>query len=113
MARLPAIDIAGSLSPFLIVIDDTGIAKAASGRLRGEIRAVPSGVLDAARRGGEQRVTWQPERGVRIASVIVPYAGSSGGFVIAGRSLREIEERVEKFQRLIGFLWLVTMVRAS
>jgi len=42
---------------------------------------------------GEHRVTWQPERSVRIASVVVHVPGTAGGFVLAGRRMDEIEAR--------------------
>ena len=41
-------------------------------------------------RRGEDRLTWQPEPGVRSATVVVHYQGAQAGFVMAGRSLREV-----------------------
>jgi len=35
-------------------------------------------------------VTWQPNADVRIASVVLPY---NNGFVMAGRNMREVEQR--------------------
>jgi len=104
---LPAtgIDIGASLAPFVTVLDDTGAIVASSGRLRGEIRRVPAGVIDHARQNGAARVTWQPEPGVRIATVVQRYsrtAGGAGGFVVVGRSLRENEQRTGQFQNLIA-----------
>ena len=102
----PVVDMTRSLAPFLIVFNDAGAVVAASGRLRGKLRGVPAGVLVNVRQTGEERVTWQPERGVRIATMIVRYAGVPGGFVLAGRSLSETEERIETCQRLVGLAWL-------
>jgi hypothetical protein len=111
-AVLPAerVDMSRSLAPFLIVLDDGGKVLATSATLRGAPRAVPPGVLAEVRARGEERVTWQPEPGVRIASVVDRYAGSSGGFVVAGRSLQETEERVVQFQHLILLGWALTLV---
>jgi len=108
---LPAahVDMSRSLAPFLIVLDDRGKVLAASATLRGAPRAVPQGVLTNVRDHGEERVTWQPEPGVRIASVVGHYTGSPGGFVVAGRSLRETEERVVQFQQLILIGWALTL----
>jgi hypothetical protein len=103
------VDMSRSLAPFVIVLDDTGKVLARSATLRGAPRAVPQGVLTNVRDHGEERVTWQPEPGVRIASVIERYGGSPGGFVIAGRSLQETEERVVQFQRLILLGWALTL----
>ncbi len=47
-------------------------------------------------------MTWQPERRVRIATVVVRYEGRESGFVLAGRSLREVEERVRRIGTLTG-----------
>ena len=71
---------------------------------------MPPGVLQHVRDSGEARVTWQPIGGVRIASVVVSYSGATQGFVLAGRSLQETEDRVAKFQALIGLAWLATLV---
>ncbi len=98
----PIVDIAHSLSPFVLVFDDREAIVAASGRLRGVARGVPAGVLANVRDRGEARVTWQPERDIRIATVISRYDGArGGGFVLAGRSLRETEARIAAFQRAI------------
>jgi hypothetical protein len=62
---------------------------------------------------GENRVTWQPEPGVRIAAVVASYSGTQSGFVMAGRSLRETERRVDQLGELIGAAWLAGMVAVT
>ncbi len=101
-----SIDIARSRSPFAVVVDDQGRVVAASGRLDGQARAVPPGVFDAARQRGETRVTWQPERGVRVATVTVL---RRGGFVTAGRSLAETETRAAQFGTITLLTWAATL----
>jgi hypothetical protein len=99
------IDIRVSLAPFVTVLDEAGAIVASSGRLHGEIRSVPAGVIDHARQNSAERVTWQPEPGVRIATVVQHYsrtADGAGGFVLVGRSLRENEQRTGQFQHLIA-----------
>jgi len=88
-----SIDIAKSLAPFIIIYDDDGKAVASTGGLHGQPPSPPPGVFDYVRQNGEERVTWQPEPGVRIASVVVRATGTRAGFVLAGRSLREVEKR--------------------
>lgn len=88
-----------SLAPFVIAYDPAGRAVAGSGALRGRLPAPPAGVFDFVRAHGEERVTWQPERGVRIASVVRRAEAPDIGFVLAGRSLREVERR-EEYTRL-------------
>ena len=74
------------------------------------MRSVPQGVLDRARQTGEERVTWQPEPGVRMATVLVRASGTPTRFVLAGRSLRETESRISQLGRLLVVGWLAILV---
>ncbi len=103
------VDIAASLSPYVIIYDDSGRALAGSGLLHDELPSLPAGVFEDARRNGENRLSWQPEPGVRSATVITRYGGSEPGFVMAGRSLREIENRITRLGQMIGLGWLFTL----
>ncbi|MCJ7707749.1 MAG: hypothetical protein MUO38_09050 [Anaerolineales bacterium] len=103
------IDVARSLAPFMIVYDDQGEAVASSGALHGQIPSLPAGVLDYVRENSEDRVTWQPEAGVRIAAVIVRFEGAESGFVLAGRSLREIEKRETQVELEAGLALAATL----
>ena len=64
------VDVGQSLAPFFLIYDDTGKPIASSGLLHGEIPSPPLGVFDYTRTHGQNRITWQPEPTVRIASVI-------------------------------------------
>jgi hypothetical protein len=109
---LPAgrVDVAESLAPFLVVFDGSGGPVASSGLLHGQTPALPAGVLDYVRTHGEDRITWQPEPGVRIAAVIVGYGGAEGGFVLAGRSLREVEVREDQALMEAGAAGILTLL---
>ena len=87
------VEISSSLAPFLVIYNDAGQPVASSAILHGATPLLPAGVFDNARQNGEDRVSWQPEAGVRMAAVVVPYGGPQPGFVLAGRSLREVEKR--------------------
>jgi hypothetical protein len=100
------VDIARSLAPFLLVYDMNGTPAAGSGQLDGRLPDYPLGSLQYARSRGENRVTWQPRPAVRIASVAVPY---ESGYVVAGRSLREVENRVSQAQTMVLLGWLATL----
>jgi len=91
------VEISSSLAPFIVVFDDAGNVLASSATLHGSIPAYPSGVLDYTRQNGEDRVTWQPESGIRIATVVVRY---NNGFVMAGRSLLEVENRTANLEKI-------------
>lgn len=100
------IDVSTSLSPFLIVYDSNGEVLAASARLDARIPALPSGVLHDTRPEHENRLTWQPQSGVRLASVVV---ATPQGYVLAGRSLREVERRERDAEAIIGIAWLLSL----
>jgi hypothetical protein len=86
--------IESSLSPYVIIYDRTGTPVSGSGSLHGGAPVLPLGVLSAAQEKGQNRLTWQPEEGIRQAIVVVPYqSATSGGYVMAGRSLTEAESR--------------------
>ena len=108
---LPAtqLDISTSLAPFLVVYSDTGEPLASSGLLDGAVPLLPAGIFDYTRQKGEDRVSWQPESGVRVAAVVVAYGGSLPGFVLAGRSLREVEIRESQVEQITGIAMLVTL----
>ena len=89
------VDIEKSLSPFMIVFDESGNVLESSGVLNGTPPKVPQGVLDFAKANGEDRVTWQPNDNTRIALVVRPLHVESGWFVAAGRNMREVENRIE------------------
>lgn len=98
------IDMASSLAPFIIFYDDSGHPVAGSALLDRSIPAMPRGVFDYVRSHGEDRVTWQPRPGVRIASVVTR---TTGGFVVAGRNMREIELRESMVFELAVAIWLM------
>ena len=113
-AVLPAskVDIAIGLAPYVVVFDNAGKAIASSGLLHNQFPTLPAGVFDAARERGENRITWQPEPGVRSAIVVTRYGGAHPGFVIAGRSLRESEARSDQLLLLVGAEGIATLFAA-
>ncbi len=108
-----SIDMARSLAPFVIVYDDAGRPVASQAMLNGSVPTPPSGVFNYVRTHGEERVSWQPARGsagpVRIAAVVMRVNGAHPGFVLAGRSLREVEAREQLVQHLAGLAWLAML----
>jgi hypothetical protein len=100
------VDIVQSLAPFVIVYDTGDRPLASTATLDGATPLLPAGVSTSARQR-EDRVTWQPRDGVRIAAVVVAY---SGGTVVAGRSLREVESRADDALAVTGLAWLTCLV---
>ena len=103
------VEISTSLAPFMVIYGASGDLLASSGLLHGTAPLLPSGVFDYTRQNGEDRVSWQPESGVRMAAVVVSYGGSQPGFVLAGRSLREVEKRESQVEQITGIVWLVSL----
>jgi hypothetical protein len=95
-----------SLAPFIIVYDNTGHVAAGSGNLQGNIPTIPFGVLAATTATHEHWITWQPEAGVRDATVTV---AANHYYVISGRSLREVEPRETKVLELSAAGWAVSL----
>ena len=110
VAGSTTVDMARSLAPFLIVYDEAGNVLAASVQLDGNVPAIPPGVLTAAQQSGENRLTWQPQQRVRNATVVTHFGGAHPGFVLAGRSLREVEARVDQLTQIVGLAWVVGLV---
>jgi len=103
------VDMAHSLSPFLIVYNDQGQPLGSNAQLDGHTPAPPKGVFEFTRAHGEERVSWEPilgNRAVRIAAVIERVNGPQPGFVLAGRNMREVEVRIGQVQEMAGLAWL-------
>lgn len=103
------IDVAKNMSPFAVVYDDANRVLASSIQLDGITPVLPSGVFDYTLAHGEDRLTWQPEPGVRLAIVVQRYNGSAKGFVLVGRSLTEVETREGDLGVGVLVGWLVTL----
>jgi hypothetical protein len=102
-----------SLWPFMTVTDTVGQVLASS--VEEEHPPVPpQSSLEAADRAGMNRITWEPEKGIRHATVIVPYTVGTGtstvGYVVAGRSLREVEKREAQLIANVLLAWLAAML---
>lgn len=110
------IDIAKSLATYIIIFDANGNPVASSARLNGQTPTIPAGVFDDVRQTGEDRITWQPQPDVRSAIVVTQFRGPTPGFVLVGRSLREVEQRengIMLFSLLTWPMLLVTTLLAT
>jgi len=100
------VDIATSLAPYVVVFDAGGAELASSAVLHDGTLPFPRSVFDAVRNRREDVITWQPEPGVRSAVVVEAWRG---GFVLAGRSLRLVEDRENKVMLISAGMWLLTL----
>lgn len=106
-----SVDLATSLAPWLSVTDESGNLLASSAHLGGITPRPPLSSLTYTTTHSDNRITWQPQPGVRQATVITHYGGSKPGYVIAGRSLREVEKREStlNLMALLGSLSLLAI----
>lgn len=101
------VNLSQSLASFVIIYDKSGTAVAGTGYLDGVRPQVPIGVLKAADTKSDNRVTWQPKDDVRIASVTV---AAKHYYVLAGRSLREVEAREQKIFYIALSGWVASLL---
>jgi hypothetical protein len=103
---LPArtVELSSSLDTYVMVFDRADQLMSSSAKFHGNTPPFPPDVLRNAT--GQDRVTWQPEVGVRSAVVVQPWRD---GFVVAGRSLRLIEEREQQVLLIASLAWAVTL----
>ncbi|MCE9541895.1 hypothetical protein K8R03_05065 [Candidatus Kaiserbacteria bacterium] len=125
LAPQEQINIAQSLSPWFAIYDASGTPIVSSGLLDGAMPKPPRGVFDDLISGevhdaglktslkaediaqtGENRLSWQPRANVRQAIVVVQ---ADDGFVVAGRGMREVEQRIWQMEMLIVLGWVVTL----
>lgn len=102
------VDLSSSLATFVIVYDPADRPITGNGKLDGRLASVPRGVLDDTRRDrSEHHVTWQPQPGLRFATVEIAVGGR---VVLAGQSLAPTEARIDSLGLLIATGWIGTMV---
>lgn len=101
------VDLERSLEPFAIFYNDQGAPTTGTGYLNQSTPVPPRGVFDYLRSHQTDTLTWQPQHGVRIASVIQRVEGQNPGFILAGRSLRVVEEQESLFWRMAFAGWFI------
>lgn len=110
-------DMSQSLSAFAMILDENGKVITSSAKLDDKTPTPPKGALTVAKNNQDNRITWEPKKGVRIAAVIKHYSGEKPGYILAGRNLREIEDREKMLLTQVGIsgivlivLWLISVL---
>jgi len=109
LAPQTSVEISQSLAPFIMVVDDTGRVVFSSGTLYGKQPSLPLGVLEYTRKYSEDRLTWAPDAAVRIAAIVRRVDGNTPGFIVVGRSLREVESRIDKMSQIVIVVTALTL----
>jgi hypothetical protein len=107
--KFPILDISQSLAPYLIIFNKDGLPLATSAKLDGHTPIPPLGVFAYVKEHGEDRFSWQPKKGVRSAAVVTKFEGSTSGFVLAGRSLYEVEKRQDQLFKIVCLVWVISL----
>lgn len=102
------LDLASTLSPYVIIYDANGNPVGNNITLNGQIPKPPAGALNEARSNGANSVTWQPRQGIRQATVMM--AAQRGYLVVAGRSLQNTEEHIYRLGIMVFFGWGASLV---
>jgi hypothetical protein len=113
----PKIDIGKSLSTFVIVYNKDKQIIANTATLGKNTPAPPKEVLNEIGKKKnylgqsqdpyENRFTWQPQKGVRLAVVI---AKGENSYVLVGRNLREVENRIANLTITLGLIMVLTLI---
>lgn len=104
------IDVSKSLATFIMIYDDSAKVLASSAQLDGKVPELPAGIFDYVRKNNNDRLTWEPRGDARSAIVVQRYEkDDKRGFVLVGRSLREVEKREAKLVFSVGIAWVVTL----
>jgi len=108
LAGTQTLDIATTLSPYVLIYDVNGKMVGNNITLDGRMPKPPAGTLNEARSNGANAVTWQPRAGVRQATVMM---GTNKGYVVvAGRSLQNTEDHISKLGSLVLFGWVASLL---
>ncbi|HEV7622155.1 MAG TPA: hypothetical protein VGO09_10490 [Flavisolibacter sp.] len=104
------IDLQNSGSVFLEMYNEEGKPLRSTGLLKGELPQLPAGVINFAKVKGEDWVTWQPAKDVRMAMVLVRTAAAPFFIIAVGRSLAEVENRVSRLTTVIFICWILCII---
>ncbi len=105
------VDMAESLALFVMIFDKDKNLVSSSAKL-GQDTPVPlAGNFDVAQNTGEDRFIWEPKDGVRVTAVLKLV--DDKGYVLAGRSFKEIETREGDLAKILIIGWAVSILLSS
>lgn len=100
-----------SARPFVALYDASGNAIAANATLHGVLPQPPRGIFNVIQQRGEDKITWQPQPGIRVALTGRPMP--NGGFVLSGQSLIPSESRTALFYRYLRWMWALALLTCA
>lgn len=106
-----SIDISLSLSPFVILYDENGQPTRSNLISSGNTPTPPQGVFAYTRTHIDNRITWEPVKGTRVAAIVQYYHGDSGsGFVLVGRNMREVDRQLSHTLVTVVAGWIAALL---
>ena len=113
---VPAVktDLKTDTTIFVTVTDNAEHVLAGSATLDGQPSLPPAGAFAFTKDHGSDHFTWQPKNGVRLATNMLRYGTSpNDGFIIAGQSLKQAEDRIGTYGWLSLAAWLAIVAWSS
>ena len=101
------VDVVSSLATVSVAYSSDGKPLRSNGYLDGRMITLPQGVFDYLKDHVEDRVTWQPREGVRMAMVVLRLNAAPVAFIAAGRSILEVEKREYSLRMMIIIAWAI------
>lgn len=96
---------------FVIITDEKAQILTTSAKLDGKPAMPPTSSFVLAKKHGQNELTWQPTKGLRLATLIKPYEnGDVKLFIVSGQSLAETEKRLSSFIAVAILAWLATII---
>jgi hypothetical protein len=108
--NVDTIDLEKSLSVFVEIYDTKGKPIKSSGLINSKLPVLPAGVLNVTKSSGEDWVTWQPQKNVRLAMGVAKVNAPPVAFIAVGRSLVEVENRTAKLKQMIISAWIICLI---
>ncbi len=105
------VDLSYSQSPFLIVYGANRQIEATNAVISGKSVTIapPSGSFDAAKQG-RNMFTWEPSTGGRYAAVLQYTGDAHPGYVLAARSLYDVEVRENNLAQMAAAVFIALIV---
>lgn len=99
-------DLREDSSVFVIITDENKKVIASSALLDGQSPLPTKDVFARAEQAGKDNFTWEPKKGVRHAVSIQKFDDNAGGYILAGKSLKETEQKIVTYTQIAVFTWL-------
>lgn len=100
------VDLSKSMAVFTAYYNVNQQPVTSTGYINGAIPKLPAGVLDYAKDHFENRITWQPRKDIRLATVVRYVRSPALAYVVVGRSLKEVENREADLFKMIIICWI-------